>query len=305
MGFLTKESQQTALDYFTKATEIDQEYAAAYAGIAGVWGFLKQMDYVSPDEATPEMEKYMSKALQLDSQDAEVYYFNGIKKVWSDFDWEAGEAAFKHCLEINPNYSEARAYYSHLLMLLKRPEEMREQMKLALEIDPNNPLIQALATVELMIESKFDMCINKASELQLIMPNHPLLMLVLFQCYTEIGEYDLAIIELKKIFNQLADDTVIETLDREYRDEGFQKALTASADIWLERFSTASAQHAYTLYAYGGNTDKALYWLEKAYIRKDPANPYIGVIPNLRPYHDEPRYIEIVERMNLPLGEFH
>ena len=41
MGFLTKESQQTALDYFTKATEIDQEYAAAYAGIAGVWGVFK------------------------------------------------------------------------------------------------------------------------------------------------------------------------------------------------------------------------------------------------------------------------
>ena len=40
------------------------------------------------------------------------------------------------------------------------------------------------------------------------------------------------------------------------------------------------------------------------YIRKDPSNPYIGVIPNLRPYHDELRYIEIVERMNLPLGEF-
>jgi len=304
MGFLTKESQKTALDYFSRATEIDQEYAAAYAGIAGVWGFLKQMDYVSPDEATPEMEKYMSKALQLDSQDAEVYYFDGIKKVWTDFDWEAGEASFIRCLEINPNYSEARAYYSHLLMLLKRPEEMREQMKLALENDPNNPLIQVLATVELLIDSQFDMCINKASELQLIQPNNPLLMLVLFQCYTEIGEYDLAIIELKKIFSQLADDTVIETLEREYRNEGFKKALTASADIWLERFKKASAQHAYMLYAYGGNTDKALYWLEKAYIRKDPANPYIGVIPNLRPYQDEPRYIEIVERMNLPLGEF-
>ena len=304
MGFLTQESQQTAKDYFNEALEIDPEYASAFAGLAGVWAFLKQMDYVTPDEANPLLEEYMSKAIQLDSQSAEVYYYNGIKKVWTDFDWDAGEASFKHCLEINPNYSEARAYYSHLMMLLKRPEEMREQMKLAFEIDPNNPLIQALAIVELMIESKFDMCINRASELQLMQPNHPLLMLVLFQCYTEIGEYDLAIIELKKIFYQLADDTVIEILDREYRDEGFKKALTASADIWLERFTDASAQHAYMLYAYGGNADKALYWLEKAYIRKDPANPYIGVIPNLRPYHDEPRYIEIVQRMNLPLGEF-
>jgi hypothetical protein len=58
------------------------------------------------------------------------------------------------------------------------------------------------------------------------------------------------------------------------------------------------------LYAYGDNKDKALYWLEKAYIREDPANPYIGVVPYLRPYHDESRYIEIMQRMNLPLGEF-
>jgi len=304
MGFLTKESQQTALDYFTKAIETDPEYAPPYGGIAGVWGFLKQMDYVSPDEATPIMEEYLSEAILLDNHNAEVYYFEAIKKIWTDFDWEAGEKSIKECLEINPNFAEARAYYSHLMMLLKRPEEMREQMKLALENDPKNPLIQGLATVELLIESKYEECINIARQLQLMMPNHPLLMLVLFQCFTETGEYDLAIIELKKIFNQLADEKVIIALDEAYKNEGFKRALNAAADEWVERPDFASAQHAIMLYAYGGNTDKAMYWLEKAYIRRDPANPYIGVIPNLRPYHNEPRYIEIMQRMNLPLGKF-
>jgi predicted Zn-dependent protease len=181
---------------------------------------------------------------------------------------------------------------------------MIKQMKLDLENDPKNPLIQVLATVELMIESKYEECINRARQLQRMMPNNPLLMLVLFQCYTETGEYDLAIIELKKVFNQIADERVIKILDEEYKNEGFKKALNAAADEWVERPNFASAQHAIMLYAYGGNTDKALYWLEKAYIRRDPANPYIGVVPNLRPYHDEPRYIEIMQRMNLPLGKF-
>lgn len=232
MGFLTKESQQSAMEYFNGALEIDSEYASALAGLAGVWGFLKQMDYVTPDSANPYMEKYMAKALQLDNQSAEVYYYEGIKKIWSDFDWEGGESALLSCLDINPNFSEARAYLSHLMMLLKRPEEMREQMTLALENDPKNPLIQALATVELMVESKYDSCIIKAKQLQAMMPNHPLLMLILFQCYTETAEYDLAIIELRKIFGQLADDIVIETLNGEYTEAGFQSSLTAAADNW-------------------------------------------------------------------------
>jgi TolB-like protein len=304
MGFLTKESLQTALDYFVKATEADPEYAPPYGGLAGVWGFLKQMDYVSPDEATPKMEEYLTRAIQLDAHNAEVYYYDGIKKIWSDFNWEAGEKSLIACLEINPNFAEARAYYSHLMMLLKRPNEMREQMKLALENDPKNPLIQVLATVELMVESKNEECITKARQLQAMMPNNPLLMLVLFQCFTETGEHELAIVELKKVFSQIADEKLVNILGETYSKEGFKKALHTAADEWVERPDFASAQHAIMLYAYAGNADKALYWLEKAYIRRDPANPYIGVIPNLRPYHQEPRYIEIMQRMNLPLGDF-
>jgi len=48
-------------------------------------------------------------------------------------------------------------------------------------------------------------------------------MLALFQCYTETGEYDLAIIELKKVFNQIADEKVIKILDEEYKNEDLKK----------------------------------------------------------------------------------
>ncbi len=59
-----------------------------------------------------------------------------------------------------------------------------------------------------------------------------------------------------------------------------------------------------SLYGYAGNTDQFLYWLEKTYIRKNPDLPYLGVINMFQRYKDEPRYIEIVQRMNLPLGKF-
>jgi TolB-like protein len=304
MGFLTQESQMAAIDYFNQALVFEPEYAEAYAGIAGIWGFLKQMDYVSPDEADPEIKRYMEKALELDVFNDEILYYDGIIKIWTDFNWAAGEASLRKCLDINPNFAEARAYYSHLMMLLKRPEEMREQMKIALRTDPRNPLIQVLTQVEQMAEMKWDSCIENSEELQKVMPNNPLLMLILFICYAETGAYDKAVNELEKVFNQLADTEVIQILQDVYMKQGFQPALLAAADNWTERFETASAQHANMLYAYGGDQDKLFFWLERMYIRRDPASPYLGIMPYLRHYNDHPRYLEILKRMNLPTGEF-
>lgn len=304
MGLLTQEGIQSALSYYNRAIEIDPEYAPAYAGIGGVWMFLKQMDFISPDEANPLMEKYMSKALELDRQDEDVLFINAGKRVWTNFDWEGGEEYFKECLEINPYNSEAWAYYSHLLMILKRPDEMRETMRKALEVDPNNFLIQALEGIELMVESKYDVCINKMLQLQLFMPTNPLVILALFQCYSETGQYDLAIDEISKLFDHMEDESVIQTLKKEYSKSGFEKALDAVACILEESTGFISSQQMTTLYAYAGNSDKAMYWLEKMYIRGDPDIPYIGVIPVFRKYATNPRYIEIMQRMNLPLGKF-
>jgi tetratricopeptide (TPR) repeat protein len=242
--------------------------------------------------------------MELETNSDEIYYYNGITKIWTDFDWEAGESSFRKCLEINPNFSEARAYYSHLMMILKRPEEMREQMQLALQNDPKNLLIKVLATVELMVELEFDSCITQAAALQQIMPNNPLLMLALFICYTETEQYDMAINELTKVFGQLADEKVIQTLQETYQNQGFEEALIASADEWIARSDFVTPQHAIMLYAYGGDEENMLFWLDRGYIRNDPSNPYLGVQPYLRFYHDNPRYTEILQRMNLPLGPF-
>jgi TolB-like protein/Tfp pilus assembly protein PilF len=302
LGFLSKEDLLAARDYFQKAIEIDNEFAPAYAGMAGVWIVLKQMNFVSPDEANPKLEEYLSKAIQLDSQNVDVYYFDALKKMNTDFDWEAAERSFKRCLELNPNFSEAWAYYSNLLMYLMRPDEMRETMKRALEIDPNNYLIQTLAGVNLMVESKYELCINSMSQLQKIIPNDPIISNVLFVCYAETGKHDLAIIELKKRLNSEADETIIKTLDEEFNKAGFKKAVSAVADVWEEQ--SPPANKMVMLYAYAGNVDKMLDWIEKMYIRKHPGLQYIGAIPYYRSYQEEPRYIEIMHRMNLPLGEF-
>ena len=48
--------------------------------------------------------------------------------------------------------------------------------------------------------------------------------------------------------------------------------------------------------------EKAMEWIEKGFVLHDPNVPYIpSGYYNLIHLYDDPRFIEIVEKMNLPL----
>ncbi len=67
--------------------------------------------------------------------------------VWAEWDWEKGEAAFKKTLEPNPNNALSRVFYGHLLMTLQRPYEALSQARLAIELDPLDPMVLAPSSV--------------------------------------------------------------------------------------------------------------------------------------------------------------
>lgn len=301
---LDKANLEAGADYFQKSIDYDSTFAPAYAGMAATWAVLKQMDYISTDETKPKIEEYMTKAIEYGDKTAEIYFYSAVIKVWTDFDWKGAEEDFKSCLKLNPNYSEAWAYYSHFLMCMKRPDEMRETMKKAKELDPHNALFKILEGVELMVDSKYDLAIKNMTKLQMMMPTTRLIITILVQCYTETGQYDLAIEQLKTLFNTMGAQQLSEVLDSTYKNQGFEEGLETIANILEGNSDYMAAQIFMSLYAYSGNTDKYLDWLEKAYIRKDADVPYIGVIPVYQRYKDEPRYIEIMQRMKLPLGKF-
>ena len=55
-------------------------------------------------------------------------------------------------------------------------------------------------------------------------------------------------------------------------------------------------------YIYANLPDKAMDWLEKGYEMHDPTMPYITThCFNLDPLFSNPRFLDIVKKMNLPL----
>jgi hypothetical protein len=60
-----------------------------------------------------------------------------------------------------------------------------------------------------------------------------------------------------------------------------------------------------TVYAYRTETDKAFEWLERAYKQRDTGLLWLKVEPLLNNIRNDPRYVELMKTMKLPLGDWH
>jgi hypothetical protein len=111
---------------------------------------------------------------------------------------------------------------------------------------------------------------------------------------------------LKDFYTMLGFEEAIQLLTGVYEDAGYTAAMNSLAKMFEEISQTAyfPPNMIADTHVMAGNKNKAMYWLEKTFEMHDPNIPYIGVFPyyvNL--LNDEPRYQELLRKMNLPLGD--
>ncbi|MGJ3235841.1 hypothetical protein [Marivirga sp.] len=300
-GLLTQEGVQHAMAHYKRALEIDPEFAPPYAGIVGIWATLKQMDFISAEEANPAIKENLQKAITLDSSSIEVLYYSATTAIWTDFDWNRGRELFERILKINPNHSEALAFFGHFYWLQEEQEKADKQLAEALRRDPGNPLIKVLIGAKMgMGAFNPDSAISILKPLQKAIPTSPLINLALLGSYHQTGQNELALEQLKIKINREADTTLNVWMDDVFLQGGLELVAQRTAEILeRERYGSISAQTMQFLWFLAGNEDKFLDWLEKGYIRRDPDMPYMKVAYYSMPFSDHPRYKEITRKLNL------
>lgn len=302
----TPRDQDIALQYFELALARDPEYAPAYAGIAEVWHVRRQFGLVPPRVAGPEIKAAILRALELDGDLAEAHMIRGMDATWGDWDWETAERSFRRALGINPSFAQVRAPYSHLLFTVGRPEEGMAQIRRALELDPFNPFIQSIYGIDLIFARRYEEAIVQLRRTVAMDPEHGLARHHLKRAYALNGMAEEAFAELRRTLPQGHD--LEEVLDVAYAEEGYAGVLRRVAE------SRAAAARAggmeanapgwviARVYAQVGDADEAFAWLEEAFEVRDPNLPYIAVDPDFDGLRDDPRFRELLRRMNLGEG---
>ena len=298
---LTEGALENAFEYFQRALKEDSNYALAYAGIALVWGGRSQMGITPPREAAPKACAAARKALELDSTLAEVQYALALTRTWHDeWNWEGADSAYRRAIEINPNFPDVRAFYSHFLNIMGRPEEAREQIERALALDPLNPLFRSLYGMDLLYERRFDEAITASRSALSIAPDNPVALGLLPSALEDKGMHAEAIVAQRQAYALLGDREMEEALIRGNQIGGYRGAWRRAAETLAARpgSSDLSPCAIAGYYVFAGAKDRALDWLEKAYKARDPNLPYLGW-PDYDSVRDDPRFQNLLRRMRL------
>ncbi len=132
-----------ARNQFEQAIALDPNYAQAYSGLSdSLMLILINHQALSPDEVYPLAQAAVDRALELDTEDAEIYASLGLIRMhqaeWKRSKPELVEAAtaLERAIELNPNHAQAFTWYASVQGLRGRPEKAIELLEKALELDP-------------------------------------------------------------------------------------------------------------------------------------------------------------------------
>jgi TolB-like protein/tetratricopeptide (TPR) repeat protein len=131
---------RAALDRFSEAVRLDPSYAAAHAGIALTHSVLPMYSDFPVEQSVREGKAAGLRALELRPHLAEAHAALGqIAQNW-EWDWTTAEREYDRALELSPNYATAHMWRCELLTILQRHDEALRACRSGLALDPLAPV---------------------------------------------------------------------------------------------------------------------------------------------------------------------
>jgi len=299
---LTREGLDTAMEYFQLALEKDPSYAPAYSGIANVWASRGETGVLPPHEASPKAKAAALKATELDDTLAEVHVALASVKTAYEWDWAGAEKEFQRALQLNPNAAEAIFFYADLLLYMGRSKEWSSEVERALALDPLNLLMQCFYGWHLLYLKRCDEAVLQLRKALHQEPNYAATRLGLWGAFWKKQRYEEALEEARKYHSLSGYSDVAEALARGYAESDYQGAMKLAAETLAARAAQTHvpALRVARLYAHAEDKERALEWLEKAYEAHEGPLCRLRVVWDWDNLRDDPRFQDLLRRMNLP-----
>jgi adenylate cyclase len=298
-----QEALETSIGYFQKAIDKDPNYALAWAGLADSYNLLDEYGTSRRAETAPKAKAAVSRALQIDDGLGEAHASYASLLLFDDWDWVNAGKEFKKGIDMNPNYATAHHWFAEWLMYTGKFDEALGEISIAADLDPISPAILKDKGMILYYNRQYDKAIQWAKAALELHPNFPAGHRLLYLCYEGKKMFREAITENERwgALTGNAPKTAV-FLARLYADSGREE----DARKIVEGFSDHEMKvlHDYRalalVYSALGEIDKAFDFLDKSYNAHELAFCTLRIDPKLDPLRSDPRYEELIKRMNFP-----
>ena len=281
-----------ALAAYQKAVALDPGYAAAYSG-------LSETEWRRADQSTSEPAAYQralaaaEKAIALAPDSPEGYWARGQLRANYFYDWNKAQADYERALALDPNYVPALIDKGQLLATLGRMPEALATTRKAISLDPlsitaQRELVQLLQNGGQQAEAR-----SEAARMREIAPQEDPgfygdVELLSGRPREALAFYQSSSADFRYIGISMAEHS----LGHEAESQHALELLGKYSNVWAYQIAS--------IYAWRGEKDKALEWLERAYRQHDAGLMYLSYDVALNNVRADPRFKALLRKLNLP-----
>jgi len=293
----TRESIDAGERYAKQAIELDPNYGLALHALSSVAMLRADYGFITPSEGYGPARKIALHVLQISPQLVSARArLGGIYLVF-DWNWTAADAELKRALALDPTDPNALASAGILASTLGRWSEAERLLRAAQVRNPLDPYVMWNLAHTYYLAGRFDESESTYRQLLASVPSFGWTRPALGKTLLALGRSSEALTiiedEPEEINRLLYLPSVLHALGKRTEAE---KALEAQ----IKALDKTGALYVAQSFAFRGENDLALAWLERAYRQKD-SNLFQIVGESLfERLADDPRYKAFLRKMNLP-----
>jgi TolB-like protein/Tfp pilus assembly protein PilF len=297
----TPEGFLAAAEFYQKATQKDDSFALAWAGLADAYMNISNYQLQPAGVMMPKAKQAAQKALELDDRLGEAYTSMAAIRFYHLEDGDI-EGEFQKAISLNPGYSTALHWYALFTAAKGRRQESIREIKLAREIDPRSLIINANVGWCYYLAGEYDHAIETEKVTLQMDPSFAIAHGYLGQSYLEKKQYEDAVNEFRTFVSLAPGDASREA------ELGYAYAISGKkdeAEQILQEFENAAGKKYISnydwaiLYAGFRDKEKTMDALEKAYEERNGRMPNLAVHPQFVFLRKEPRFQKLLSEMGL------
>jgi TolB-like protein/Flp pilus assembly protein TadD len=270
----TESDFRKAIEYFTRATNLDPHYALAWSWLSVALSDLSTefLEGAPAQEATARARAAAERALIVSPQLAAAHLARGNVLQFGELDWRGAEAEYRRALELAPNNGVAKVSLGAQLATLgdldraielNRLDDAERAIRRAIELRPSAAAYHYQLVI---IEAQRGDAQAALAAAQQEVP----------------GPWQVAALALARqlLGDRSAADAALETLIKKHGGQG--------------------AYQIAEVYALRNDADKTFEWLDRAWSNRDGGITGLLYDPFILRYKDDPRFAAFCRKVGLP-----
>jgi TolB-like protein/Tfp pilus assembly protein PilF len=287
-------------EFFEQAIAADPTFVPAYVGLSN---YYLATDAVPPSIAMPKAKENAQRALKLDETSAGAHASLAFATYFGDWDWPAADREFRRSLELDPNNALGRRWYALYLSSMGRHEAAIREIELALDLDPVSLSALDAAGAIWSNAHRFDKVIEQAQRIHDLSPQDSRAFIHFAVGYLHQGKFAEAVEAAKKgVALSQGHPASVCILAVAQKRAGYendaQQTLNqvkqmAAAGYLPDVFLAATSW-------WFGEREPAMQYLQRSLERRDTYLVIVKVAPWFDEMRSDPRFQELLQRMNFP-----